>query len=253
MAENQQAHDTALATVVVGDFTFSKRSDGWWASSEQHAPPSRLGEDPKLEALISLAEEYLETRDRLDAVLAAERFPTSEQVQACLRRINRRDAEIIDKAFDQGATLLVAAKWDLRKCDRLLKESEERAAQLEAKLGAVISADFIERKVAWSRETFGPGARTAGVCTHIKKELQEVERAPNDVTEWADIILLAMDGALRAGATGADLIRAVVEKDSANRERTWPDWRTLPADAPIEHTRDEAAPLANGGGEVARG
>ena len=55
------------------------------------------------------------------------------------------------------------------------------------------------RQRAFSRATFGPGARTKGVLDHIRKEITEVERAPHDLSEWVDLILLSLDGAWRAG------------------------------------------------------
>ena len=57
----------------------------------------------------------------------------------------------------------------------------------------------IYRQRAFSLETFGPGSRTKGVTDHIRKELEEVLEAPDDVEEWCDLLLLALDGAWRAG------------------------------------------------------
>ena len=99
-------------------------------------------------------------------------------------------------------------------------------------------AAFADDKTAWSIATFGPGKRTAGVIDHIRKELAEVEARPDDVSEWADLIILAMDGAARsAGADGAKLVEALVAKMARNKARTWPDWRTLSEDRAIEHDR----------------
>jgi hypothetical protein len=100
-------------------------------------------------------------------------------------------------------------------------------------------AAFHDAKAAWSRATFGPGDRYTAVAAHIRKELDEVEAKPSDLTEWVDIILLAMDGAWRsAGADGAALVAAMVEKDARNRGRRWPDWRTLGPSDVSEHVRD---------------
>ena len=89
---------------------------------------------------------------------------------------------------------------------------------------------------AWSLNTFGPGFRT-GVFRHIEKEVRETEANPDDVTEWADLIILAFDGAMRAGHRPVDIINAYHSKCAANQEREWPDWRGLPTDQPIEHIR----------------
>lgn len=55
------------------------------------------------------------------------------------------------------------------------------------------------RQAKWSQATFGPGKRMLGVCEHIQKELIEIAASPDDVMEWIDVIILAFDGALRAG------------------------------------------------------
>lgn len=93
-----------------------------------------------------------------------------------------------------------------------------------------------DRKAEWSLRTFGPGDRYTGVVTHIRKELVEIEAEPSDLTEWCDVILLAMDGAMRScGASGAELLAALQAKQSRNEERSWPDWRTLKPGDVSEH------------------
>lgn len=95
----------------------------------------------------------------------------------------------------------------------------------------------LRRQIAFSLKTFGPGRRTQGVCDHIRKELNEIERAPNDVNEWVDVILLAFDGAWRSGATEDQIIAALAAKQAINEQRDWPDWRTADLNKAIEHTR----------------
>lgn len=96
----------------------------------------------------------------------------------------------------------------------------------------------IERARAFSERTFGPGARTAGVIAHIRKELAEIEAAPDDLSEWIDVVILALDGAWRAGYSAEQIVEALAGKQSKNEARKWPDWRTAPADGPIEHVRE---------------
>lgn len=97
----------------------------------------------------------------------------------------------------------------------------------------------IERMIAFSAKTFGPGPRTKGVIKHIKKELKEIERKPTDIEEWIDVIILGIDGAWRAGATADDIIRILLAKQEKNENRTWPDWRFVPEGEPIEHDRSK--------------
>jgi hypothetical protein len=102
-------------------------------------------------------------------------------------------------------------------------------------------AAFLIQARADSVKNYGPGERTVGVCNHIRKELVEIEEVNGaDPVEWMDVVILAFDGAMRAGHEPADLLRAWRDKQALNQTRTWPDWRTLAPDAPIEHVRDAA-------------
>lgn len=103
----------------------------------------------------------------------------------------------------------------------------------------------LHRARAFSEKTFGPGARTAGVVDHIRKELREIEADPADVMEWIDVVILAFDGAWRAGWTPEEIVAAIVSKQTKNEARTWPDWRTADPNKAIEHDRSGEAALAS--------
>jgi hypothetical protein len=100
----------------------------------------------------------------------------------------------------------------------------------------------LDRQRAFSERTFGPGMRTAGVCDHIRKELTEIAAKPDDLGEWVDVILLALDGAWRAGHSSMAIAQGIHAKQERNEKRSWPDWRTAPTDQAIEHVRDDQAP-----------
>lgn len=102
---------------------------------------------------------------------------------------------------------------------------------------STIDAAHLERQREWSLRTFGPGSRLGGVLAHIRKELNEIEANPQDVDEWVDVVILALDGAWRAGWEPQQIIDAIVAKQSRNEARTWPDWRTMSQDEAIEHVR----------------
>jgi hypothetical protein len=102
----------------------------------------------------------------------------------------------------------------------------------------VITEAWLRELAAWSRETFGPGQRTDAVLDHLAKELEEVRAAPEDASEWADVLLLAFDGAARAGHSPEEIIEALWTKYSVNTTRTWPDWRTQDPTKAIEHVRE---------------
>lgn len=103
-------------------------------------------------------------------------------------------------------------------------------------------AEYVRNHIEWSTKTFGPGDRTEGVIKHIKKELEEVAKEPTDVMEWCDIIILAIDGAQRNGHSPEAIADALWEKQGINMKRKWPDWRTMPVGAPIEHVRHHDDP-----------
>lgn len=101
--------------------------------------------------------------------------------------------------------------------------------------------EYFERQIDWSRETFGPSLRTKGVIDHIRKELKEIEQNPHDLSEWVDVVILAMDGFWRHGGNASDLLPALLAKQRKNMARTWPDWRTMSEDTAIEHDRSQDA------------
>ena len=119
-----------------------------------------------------------------------------------------------------------------------LDAADERDAPA-AKLDVAIDVTHLDRQQAWSAETFGPAEVRGhrGVLDHIRKELVEIEADPGDVTEWADLIILAFDGAWRSGHSPADTIAAIKAKQEQNEAREWPDWRTADPNKAIEHVR----------------
>lgn len=95
----------------------------------------------------------------------------------------------------------------------------------------------LHRQSAFSLRTFGPGERTKGIIAHIRKELLEIDANPYDLSEWIDVVLLALDGAWRHGGTPESIPRALAAKQLTNEQRKWPDWRTIPQDEAIGHVK----------------
>lgn len=98
---------------------------------------------------------------------------------------------------------------------------------------------YLESQKAWSIETFGPGERTVGILNHIAEELGEVAQDPGDVSEWIDIVILALDGAWRAGHSPKEIADALWAKHEKNKAREWPDWRQFTNGEPINHIRKD--------------
>jgi hypothetical protein len=120
------------------------------------------------------------------------------------------------------------------------------AEHILAALPPAIDAEHLAHQREWSERTFGPGPRTLGVLDHIRKELQEIEDDPSDLHEWVDVVILALDGAWRAGWEPQQIIDAIKAKQARNEARTWPDWRTMSADQAIEHDRSGEPPRYGG-------
>jgi hypothetical protein len=117
-----------------------------------------------------------------------------------------------------------------------------RAVAAETAASFAVDAAFLERMLAFSLKTFGPGERLAAHLSHLREELDEVDDNPTDPFEWADVIILAAGGAMRQGIEPQALLDAVGAKLAKNEARTWPDWRTVPDGRHINHVRAGAAP-----------
>ena len=107
--------------------------------------------------------------------------------------------------------------------------------------------DHLARQRRFALATFGPGLRDEALAAHVRKELAEVAEAgdhPHAAEEWVDVVILASEAALRrleaAGAPdpAAALAELLAGKMAANEARRWPDWRSVPPGAPVEHERD---------------
>ena len=97
--------------------------------------------------------------------------------------------------------------------------------------------EHLHRQRDFSSRTFGPGERTAGVLDHIRKELAEIEATPQDLTEWVDVVMMAIDGAWRAGYAREAVAQAITDKQGVNEARQWPDWQKSDPDKAMEHVR----------------
>ena len=94
---------------------------------------------------------------------------------------------------------------------------------------------YLERQKEWSIRTFGNGKRTLGIIRHIEKELKEVEAKPNDLTEWIDVIILALDGYWRHGGNIEIIMNILQAKQDNNFTRVYPFPKS--EDEPSEHIR----------------
>jgi hypothetical protein len=121
----------------------------------------------------------------------------------------------------------------------LLDEEMTAPAALGVRGYDLISHLYRQRE--FSLKTFGPGPLTNRLIDHIMKEFTEIVADPLDVKEWVDVMILAMDGAYRTGATPEQVTNALKEKQKRNEGRKWPDWRTSDPDKAMEHISEDPA------------
>lgn len=83
-----------------------------------------------------------------------------------------------------------------------------------------------------------PAATARSKALHLSEEAKEAAADPADIIEWADCMILLLDGARKAGFTTEDIHHAVLRKMETNYKRKWqaPD-----ADGIVRHVRDDAA------------
>jgi hypothetical protein len=89
----------------------------------------------------------------------------------------------------------------------------------------------------WSQATFGTDRERGplGALKHLAKEAAEAQANPEDVTEYADCLILVLDAARRAGFDVRRLVQAAAEKLEVNKARRWPK---PTSDEPVEHVRE---------------
>ena len=80
-----------------------------------------------------------------------------------------------------------------------------------------------------------PGVTPLAVLRHIESEVREAIEDPDDIREWADMLLLVIDGVRRQGFELEDLIRAAFVKLDVNEGREWPV--LADKNLPVEHKR----------------
>lgn len=99
---------------------------------------------------------------------------------------------------------------------------------------------YLRRQELWSARTFGQGAQTVEITKHIQKELAEILAQPNDLTEWIDVVILALDGYWRAGGDPDAIMDYLQAKQNVNFTRAW----QAPRDGePTEHDRTGEAEI----------
>ena len=73
---------------------------------------------------------------------------------------------------------------------------------------------------SWTEKQF-PSRNMRSILNHLRKEIAELEEAPDDIMEFADCFMLLFDAASYQGLHMSDIWRAMGEKLEINKARKW--------------------------------
>lgn len=74
----------------------------------------------------------------------------------------------------------------------------------------------------WADSVWGDRfGKPAGPLEHLRREVEELTAAPDDLLEYADVLALTMEAGRLAGFSPDDLLWAVREKLEINKAREW--------------------------------
>ncbi len=89
----------------------------------------------------------------------------------------------------------------------------------------------------WADETFGKDRKPVSILHHLKKEIEELLERPDSLEEYADVGILWLNAADKAGYKVEILFAAMAMKMVENATRKWgtPDQNGV-----VEHLREKS-------------
>lgn len=87
--------------------------------------------------------------------------------------------------------------------------------------------DLLRKQQEFSQQVYGPHP-TRNVMVCIKMELQRVIDNPDDVLQWADVLLMVFDGAMHRGFTPEEIAAAMEKSLNSQLHRPVPARREPP-------------------------
>ena len=99
---------------------------------------------------------------------------------------------------------------------------------------------------AWADSVFGKDRKPEMILQHLKKEIQELIEEPSNLEEYADVGILWLNAAAKAGYKVKDLYFAMAGKLMVNKSRKWgkPDENDV-----VEHLRQGGGIMAKDKGK----
>ncbi len=88
----------------------------------------------------------------------------------------------------------------------------------------------------WADSIFGKDRKPEYILQHLKKEIEELIKEPSRLEEYADVGILWLNSAAKAGHNVDDLYFSMVGKMMVNKSRKWgkPDENGV-----VEHLRED--------------
>lgn len=89
---------------------------------------------------------------------------------------------------------------------------------------------------AWADSVFGKDRHPKHILQHLKKEIEELLQEPSNLDEYADVGILWLNAAAKAGYKVDDLYYAMIGKMMVNKSRKW---GKMDENGVVEHVREE--------------
>jgi hypothetical protein len=91
---------------------------------------------------------------------------------------------------------------------------------------------------SWADSVFGKDRKAEMILRHLEKEIKELIQEPSDLEEYADIGILWLNAAAKAGYKVDDLYFAIIGKMMVNKSRKW---GRRDENGVVEHLREDEA------------
>lgn len=96
--------------------------------------------------------------------------------------------------------------------------------------------DFQLEYTKWAMSVF-THATISSKLAHLRSELDEIEKKPEDIEEWADVMLLYLGAAQLAGHSIGNIFLAAQKKAEKNKKRKWGNPNK---EGYVEHVREDS-------------
>lgn len=91
----------------------------------------------------------------------------------------------------------------------------------ELEYARAVDLQGLQNRIAEFQRTRFAGQTLQGKLAHLQREVRELQAAPGDSMEWADVLILLLGAAEMQGMSVADLVDAARIKMAINERRSW--------------------------------